>query len=429
MTAPRKLLTGLIVAALFLCLVEVGFRAVLGAPTPELAATLPDGNGALIRRTESGLEATYQYERRQPAVRPKQGSEGPRVVWLGGSSIHGGSRDITRREEAPGRAGDLLGVESLNFAGIGMDTVSIGAILDDVLTLKPDVIVLYTGHNELGNAVFTGRYGDAGTARVATLRAALGSSRLFQALEMAIRGRETLTLPSEDSEGQFTVSERTRKEIQWRFAERLNHIVSKAQANGVRVVMTTLMSNAVAPSMEFECPEAMRRAGYPSFRPEALPVRDLRDADIDAAEVMSPGCRDLIWLRARRAADREMLDRLRDRDPLPVRAGRSLNETIRSVASQTGAVLVDVDRMARAAGGGLEPSAWFLDPMHLTVDGHDALARMVGEAVASLVGVKAPGPAVAPESELDLAGCGGEGCRERRAFRPEFDLNFGQGRP
>ena len=57
-----------------------------------------------------------------------------------------------------------------------MDTVSIGAILDDVLSLDPDVLVLYTGHNELGNAVFTGRYGDAETARIATLRAMLGGS-------------------------------------------------------------------------------------------------------------------------------------------------------------------------------------------------------------------------------------------------------------
>ena len=429
MSFSRKLLSGLFVAALFLCLLEVGFRVVLGAPTPELAATLPDGTGELIRRTPDGIEATYQYDRRQPAVRPKRAGDGPRVVWLGGSSVHGGSRDISPSEEAPGRAGELLGVESLNFAGIGMDTVSIGAILDDVLSLKPDVIVLYTGHNELGNAVFTGRYGDAGTARIATLRASLGSSRLYQALEMGIRGRETLTLPSEANEGKFTVSDRTRREIRWRFAERLSHIVSKAEAAGVRVVLATLMSNPVAPSMEFACPDAMRRAGFSSFRPEALPVRDLKESDIAAAEAMSPGCRDLDWLRARRGADREALDTLRDDDPLPVRAGRALNETVRSVASETGAVLVDVDRMARAAGGGLEPSAWFLDPMHLTVDGHDALARMVGASVAALVGVNAPDPVRAPEIERDLAGCGGEGCRARRAFRPEFDLDFGQGRP
>ena len=49
-----------------------GFRVVLGAPTPELAATLPDGQGSLIRRTPDGIEATYQYDRRQPAVRPRR---------------------------------------------------------------------------------------------------------------------------------------------------------------------------------------------------------------------------------------------------------------------------------------------------------------------------------------------------------------------
>ena len=184
------------------------------------------------------------------------------------------------------------------------------------------------------------------------------------------------------------------------------------------VVLSTLISNPVAPSMEFACPEAMRRAGFPSFRPEALPVDELREADIAAAESMSPGCRDLRWLRARRSGDRAALDQLRDDDPLPVRADRALNAIIRSVASETGAVLVDADRMAREAGGGLEPSAWFLDPMHFTVDGHDAIARMVGNAVAGTVGARAPSLAPPPTTERDLAGCGGEGCRERRGFRP-----------
>ena len=94
------------------------------------------------------------------------------------------------------------------------------------------------------------------------------------------------------------MGEATRAEIHWRFEERLRHIVAKASEKGTAIVLATLMSNAVAPSMEFSCPEAMRRAGFPSFRPEALPVGDLNEADISAAEVMSPGCRDLRWLRA-----------------------------------------------------------------------------------------------------------------------------------
>ena len=427
MKTRSKFFAGLAVAAVTLVLAEATMRVAMGPPRMELAASLPGGGGELIRETPQGLEAAYQYDRQQPAVGPKDIDSKPRMVWLGGSSVHGGTRDITRREEAPGRAGELLGVESLNFGGIGMDTVSIGAILNDVLSLDPDVLVLYTGHNELGNAVFTGRYGDAETARIATLRAMLGGSRLFQSLEGLIRGRETLTLPSEGSEGKFTVTAGIRKEIHWQFERRLRHIVASAQDRGVTVVLSTLISNPVAPSMEFACPEAMRRAGFPSFRPEALPVDRLLESDIAAAESMSPGCRDLRWLRARRSGDREALDQLRDDDPLPVRADRALNDIIRSVASETGAMLVDADRMAREAGGGLEPSAWFLDPMHFTVDGHDAIARMVGNAVAGTVGARAPSLAPPPTAERDLAGCGGEGCRERRGFRPEFDLDFGQG--
>jgi len=402
-------------------------RVRMGTPTPELAAALPNGSQELIRRTDAGIEANYQTERKQPAVGPKRPGSGPRMIWLGGSTVHGGSRDITRLEEAAGRAGELLGMESLNFGGIGMDTVSIAAILDDVLSLQPDVLVLYTGHNEFGNAVFTGRYGDAQSAHFALLRALLRKSRLFQSLELRLRGPETLTLPSEANEKQYTVDAATRAEIYWRFEERLRHIVSRASDQGVTVVVATLMSNAVAPSMEFSCPEAMRRAGFPASRPEALAVDTLTEADIAAAEVMSPGCRDLQWLRARRTGDTATLDTLRDEDPLPARADRGLNAIIRRVAADTGATVVDVDRMAREAGGGVEPSAWFVDSNHLTIDGHDALARMVGQAVAPAVGLSAPGLAPAPTTERDLAGCGHESCRARRDFRPEFDLDFGQG--
>lgn len=423
MSTPAKFATGLLIAAVFLAVVEGLLRVSMGPPVPELAATMPDGSQDLMRRTDSGITPLYQHTRRQAPVSDQRPSAKPRVIWLGGSSIHGGTRDITQAQEAPGRSGTLLGVESLNFAGIGIDTVAIGSILDDVLALKPDVLVLYTGHNELGNAVFTGRYGDVRTAQIATLRARFGASRLYQALEMLVRGRETLTLPSEANEQQYTVGDATRAEIHWRYEERLRHIVSRASDSGVKVVLSTLMSNPVAPSMEFSCPEAMVRAGFRSVRPEALPVKQLTDANIAAAESMAPGCPDLAWLRARRSGDAEQLDALRDTDPLPVRADRTLNGIIRRVAAETGATLVDVEAQARMAGGGLEPSAWFLDPMHLTEDGHDALARMMAQGIASVLSLKAPTLAPAPTTERDLAGCCTEGCREQPGFLP--DLGFG----
>ena len=118
MQNASKLGLGLLVAVLVLATTEGVFRMVLGKPSPELAATLPDGNGPLIRRSNNSIAPTYQNTRKQPAVAPKQPSDPPRIVWLGGSSIHGGSHDISIQEEAPGRIGELLGIESLNFAGI-----------------------------------------------------------------------------------------------------------------------------------------------------------------------------------------------------------------------------------------------------------------------------------------------------------------------
>ncbi|MEC9389107.1 MAG: hypothetical protein VX944_03465, partial [Myxococcota bacterium] len=152
MSKIAKMAAGLMLSVAILGLLEVLARTALGPPVPELAATLPGGDGELIRRTTDGIQPAYQATRRQAAVGLDQARERRRVVWLGGSSIHGGTQGITRGQEAPGRMGDLLGVESLNFGGIGMDTVSIGAIIEDVVSIEPDVLVVYTGHNELGNA-------------------------------------------------------------------------------------------------------------------------------------------------------------------------------------------------------------------------------------------------------------------------------------
>ena len=416
MSKIAKMAAGLVLSVAILGLLEVLARTALGPPVPELAATLPGGDGELIRRTADGIQPAYQATRRQAAVGPDQALERRRVVWLGGSSIHGGTQGITRSQEAPGRMGDLLGVESLNFGGIGMDTVSIGAIIEDVVSIEPDVLVVYTGHNELGNAVFTGRYSGPSTARIARWRARLGQSRLYQALEMTLRGREILALPSATTEGQFVVTATTRNEVYWRYEERLRHLVSVASENGIPVVLATLMSNPAAPSIEFQCPEAMKRAGFSAVRPEAVPVDGLLEADIEVATAMAPQCPDLRWLKARRAGDARALDALRDADPLPVRADRKLNAVVRRVAGETGVTLVDVDGFARVAGGGVEPCAWFIDPMHLTVAGHEALARMVAQGVAPLLAIPPPPLAPAPTVERNMGGCCTEACRARRDF-------------
>ena len=420
MSSVKKLVMGLLTVAVVFGLTEGLARMVGGAPVPELVARLPDGKTPLVRRTSTTVEPLYQDARPVGPVQMQASAGEHRVVWLGGSSIHGGTQGVTVSEEVPGRMGELLGVTSLNFGGTGMDTVTIGAILADVVALSPDVVVIYSGHNDLGNAVLTGRYGDERTARIAKLRSLLGGSRAYQFLEMSIRGQERFVLPSPSTEGQFEVGPLVRDEINRRFEERLLHIVNSLSEANIPVVLSTLMSNPIAPSMEFACPEAMVVAGFSAGRPEAIAVGSLKESDLQKAEAMAPGCRDLAWIRARRNPNRALamtqLDELRDTDPIPVRADRVTNGIVRRVAYQTGATLVDSDGFARMAGDGIEPPSWFRDQMHLTVAGHDALARMIGQGVAPLFALKPPPLSRAESVDLNFAGCGSQGCRDRAGF-------------
>ena len=118
-----------------------------------------------------------------------------------------------------------------------------------------------------------------------------------------------------------------------------------------------------------------------------------------------------------------MLDTLRDNDPLPVRTDRNLNNIIRTVAADTDATLIDVDKLAREAGGGLEPVAWFLDHNHLTVEGHDALARMVAEAVAPLVGLAPPDWHLHQRPAVTWLDAGEKDAANNAIFAPSSNLN------
>ena len=393
-----RALFGLLISAGLFGLAEVAALLFVEPQPPVLVFQLPDGSETVLEIQGDLVSLPYQHPMRIPPFPQAADPDTPRVLWLGGSSMRGIGPGSTEEGElvASRFVGEALGVESINTAAPGLDTGHIAAMLPRLLTLEPDAVVIYTGHNDLGNGVFYNRYGSGKDRWIARIRAGMGWSRLFGWVERRLRNREVFVPPTPQSQGNFQVSKARRQEIQHVYDSRLRRIVSEVKESGAVVVLATVASNPYAPSPEWECPEALADLGLGRPRPAAFPLEDLTVDALEAQLQRWPGCRDLAWLKARmdleagESAGREGLEVLRDEDPLPMRADRATVEVIRAVAAEEDVLLADVNQAFRDQGGGLEAAALFADFVHPNVEGQRTIAAVVAPVLAEGLGLPSP---------------------------------------
>ena len=386
-----------------------------GEPIPELVAQLPDGSAQFFERTETTIKPVYQMIHQEGHINIEPSPTVPRVIWLGGSSIRGGNPHQPKEEEVAHQVGAMLGIETVNLAAPGMDSGLIGGVLPQAIELDPDAVVIYTGHNDIGNSVYTNRYNDARIIWTARLRMVLGKLRMFQLLEATLRGREVVRFPTPEQHNRFRMTYTKRKAIRQRFKERLTTTIRTLREHDIPVVVATVISNPIAPSLEWTCPDALAQLDLPHHRAEAFDVRMLSAEAVEAQLKETGKCHDLLWLKARLNDDREAametLEQLRDDDSLPVRADRKTIEVIRETALSEDAQLVDIASIARSVGQGIEPPEWFNDPVHFSPPGQQAVAAMFAPVLAQSLGLEKPQVAIEPPVNPSLKICGAATCR------------------
>ena len=400
-----------------LLVAEGAARLMMGSPGESIYAEVPSASSALTRVDGDELHLLYQQAvtESEPISRTPTANQ-PRVVWMGGSSMRGGNPGMPREREAAEQVARLLDVESINMASPGLDTGHHLALLPDVLSLSPDAVVIYAGHNDLGNQVLLARFSSAGFLRVAWIQQVLTRSRLYTLLASTIRQRHVLRVPQPDENAQARVDEAMRMQLTETYVARLSAMVEALQRAGIAVVVATPASNPTTPSMIWRCPDAMATLGLQGRPPEAFPVHGVSRSELDALQ-QQEACADLAWIAARQDNDMETLDWLRDTDPLPFRAHRALVEGTREVARRHGAGLADVNAVFRAIGGGIEHPSLFNDPMHLSERGHEVLAHEVAATLPSLLGrptIQRPEYSQLP---TNLGACGDLPCRTRGPSR------------
>lgn len=396
MGPARRGLMGLLVAAAVLLLAEVVVRLVAGPPLPPVVMRMPDGKQGLFDEVGGELRPRLEQHQRWWPTGPKQAGR-PRVAWLGSSSLE---CRPSHRHKAALRVGEALGLETVNLAVGGMDTAHLVAELPGVLALEPDLVVIYEGHNDLGNALFTQRYADPRQVRIARTRQVLTHSRVYELLEMGWRKAEERDAIIWFDKLEGSLDAEARALVLRDYEERLDGIVATLRGAGVPVVLSTVVSNAFFPSALPSCPQAQAAIGMPldirGMPSAAASVQHVDQARLAALRAETP-CWDLDHVAARllwsqdRAAGAAALVALRDIDPTPVRGTSETNRAITRVGARRGAVVVDTAAAFQARGGGVEPEGWFMDQLHFNEAGDQALAASLAPAVAHALGRPDPG--------------------------------------
>ncbi|MGE0374096.1 MAG: tetratricopeptide repeat protein [Planctomycetaceae bacterium] len=357
-----------------------------------------------------------------PAV--KAGNEF-RAFCLGGSTVQGRPfaietsfttwLELSLQAAEPDRPWDVV-----NCGGVSYASYRLIPILKEVLGYQPDLIILYTGHNEfLEDRTFdhVKQHGPIVTSALA----AASELRTFTLLRegcLRLGGRSSNDppagrpiLPAEveallDYRGgleEYHWDARWRSDVIAQYRFNLQRMVRMAEAAGVAVVLVNPVSNLRdCPPFKAEHSSHLtptELAEWESLTTTALDllndkVRDLPEAvrllqracEIDPQH--AGGCYHLAqcYQAAGRTDDaRRSFLKAKDLDVCPLRILQPMNEAVLEIARETGTPLLDADALfSREERDGIPGAYWLVDHVHPSVTGHQMIATALAELLVSL---------------------------------------------
>ena len=315
-------------------------RLILAPPMPPVHVLSAQGDrDQWLARSGSLVTAVFQDPQPLPPFPFKPA--GHRVVVLGGSSVHVGGA-VRVDDEFPDVIADTLAVEVLNLGAPGLDSFDLVELLHEASLLEPDVVVVYTGHNDFGNAYFQERFGGASGMARAWTRRGLEHLQVYCWLRRTLGPRDGLARGrAEGAVGPVAEIDALRRERTLDYLEaNLRRLVWMARSAGARPILVTPISNVFAPPTSTRCFDACAQELFDQGR-----FSEARDADWEG-----------------------------------LRAPGVAQERIRVVADELGVGLVDAEQ--RLAVDGQVPERLFQDSVHLSAEGHRALGELIAPSVA-----------------------------------------------
>ena len=324
-----------------------------------------------------------------------------RVVFVGASTVQGFPHP--RRLAAASFLQAMLvdawperEVEVVNLGITSIASFAVAQVVEDALVLPPDLVVVYTGHNE-----FYGLYGAGRYQRLKYFLRQLHLTHLVDGLIGSIGTRDEPTdlIKMAAARGEVPLHSSDRVTAEQNLRDNLQRVSRLCERAQVPLVLCTIVANdaGFAPVGSTEGDEAWKarveQAAQILTRGYVAPG-DAENAlqQLEQAAALS---REHAWLwylqgRAlerlgRDAQARRAFRKARDLDTMPWRAPTVHNAVIRAVAKEHGAILADVEAAfvdaAPVRGVGWE---WMVDHVHFSVAGQALLARTVLYSIAEL---------------------------------------------
>ena len=324
-----------------------------------------------------------------------------RVVFVGASTVQGFPHP--RRLAAASFLQAMLAdawpereVEVVNLGITSIASFAVAQVVEDALVLSPDLVVVYTGHNE-----FYGLYGAGWYQRLKYFLRQLHLTHLVDGLIGGIGTRDEPTdlIKMAAARGEVPLHGSGRATAEQNLRDNLRRVSRLCERAEVPLVLCTIVANdaGFAPVGSTEGDEAWKAQVEQAAQVLARGYVAPEDAEeaLKRLEQASALSREHAWLwylqgRAlerlgRDAEAQRAFRKARDLDTMPWRAPTAHNAVIRAVAKEHGAVLADVEAAfadaAPAQGVGWE---WMADHVHFSVAGQALLARTVLHSIAGL---------------------------------------------
>jgi len=214
--------------------------------------------------------------RKERVIPPKDGRV--RVLLFGGSNTQGFPEDLL--EQALNEAAPAPGYEVINLGRSGYGSERVLILFEQALKLEPDVVVIYSGHNEFVEAGFALELAERGTT--ARLLRALDQLQRVRIVNLAVTALRPAAAPLAPPHPEARRRERrsfdhlsyAQTQVFYAtYAENLARMCELGQAAGARIVLSTVIGNMLYRPGNCRLPLEMPAEMQASFK------RDLQRAE------------------------------------------------------------------------------------------------------------------------------------------------------
>jgi len=283
-------------------------------------------------------------------------------------------------------------VEVVNTGITAVNSYTLWDVTDKIIEQKPDLVIIYAGHNEYYGALGVGSSASVGSHPVLVRSyLKLKNLRFFQLIENALTGLMGTGAQNKKSVTETTLMEVMAKEQEIplnseaftagisQFEGNLKRILDKYERHGIPVILSTLVSNEkdVKPFISDDLDEENFVESIEENKPE---VHELAQKNADAAYILGR-----FYLEKEPDSAKKYLHLAKELDLLRFRAPEKINEVIMEQAHERKLPLVDMKEIFESkVPNGILGDELVAEHVHPNVEGYFVMADAFYEKVKAL---------------------------------------------